>query len=101
MYAAYKKGAKGQIRMQFSSFSQLDRSDNQTSMLKGSCHRKELGDMERWKARLSKGRNRGLLVLRSVHVPLRVFSCGEAEPGDPLGGAMQLGGGGVATASHD
>jgi len=37
-----------------------------------------------------------VVVLRSVHVPLRVFSCGEAEPGDPLGGAMQLGGGGVA-----
>ncbi|KFZ17743.1 hypothetical protein V502_04420 [Pseudogymnoascus sp. VKM F-4520 (FW-2644)] len=37
-----------------------------------------------------------IVVLRSVHMPLRVFSCGEAEPGDPLGGAMQLGGGGVA-----
>ena len=36
MCAATKKGARGQIRMQFSSFSQLDRSDNQTSMLKGS-----------------------------------------------------------------
>ncbi|KFZ00299.1 hypothetical protein V500_01102 [Pseudogymnoascus sp. VKM F-4518 (FW-2643)] len=37
-----------------------------------------------------------VVVLRGVHVPLRVFSCGEAEPGDPLGGAMLLGGGGVA-----
>lgn len=30
-----------------------------------------------------------------------VFSCGEAEPGDPLGGAMQCGGGGGGQASHD
>lgn len=37
-----------------------------------------------------------VVVLRSVHVPLRVFSCGEAEPGDPLDGVMQLGGSGVA-----
>jgi hypothetical protein len=36
------------------------------------------------------------VVLGSVHVPLRVFSCGKAEPGDPLDGAKQLGGGGVA-----
>jgi hypothetical protein len=33
------------------------------------------------------------LYLGSIHVPLWVFSCGEAEPGFPLGGAMQCGGG--------
>ncbi|OAF54678.1 hypothetical protein VC83_08810 [Pseudogymnoascus destructans] len=35
MCAATKKGARGQIGRQFSSLSQLDRSDDQTSMLKG------------------------------------------------------------------
>ncbi|KFX95969.1 hypothetical protein V490_03605 [Pseudogymnoascus sp. VKM F-3557] len=30
-----------------------------------------------------------------------VACCGEAEPGDPLGGAMQYGGGGRGQASHD
>jgi hypothetical protein len=34
-------------------------------------------------------------------VPLRVFSCGKAEQGDPLGGAMQCGGGEGGQASHD
>jgi len=96
MCAATKKGARGQIRMQFSSFSQLDRSDNQTSMLKGLVAiAKSSGT---WKDGRRGYRRAGIdvVVLRSVHVPLRVFSCGEAEPGDPLGGAMQLGGGGVA-----
>jgi hypothetical protein len=41
------------------------------------------------------------VVLRSVHVPLRVFSYGEAEQGGPLAGAMQCGGAGGGEASHD
>jgi hypothetical protein len=40
-------------------------------------------------------------VLGSSHVLLWVFSCGEAEPGDLLGGAMQYGGGRMGQASHD
>jgi hypothetical protein len=53
------------------------------------------------KVQSSEGVTRGV-ALRSVHVPLRVFSCGEAEKGGPLGGAtMQCGGGGGGQASHD
>jgi hypothetical protein len=84
---------RGQIRTQITSFSQLDRSDDQMSMLKGLVAIAKSSGA--WKARSSKGGNRAC-GSASVHVPLRVFSCGEAEPGDPLGGAMQCGGGGGA-----
>ena len=83
--------------MQLSSFSHLDRSDDQTSMLKGLVAIAK--SSVAWKAQSSEGVNRGCSV-RSVHVPLRVLSCGEAEQGDPLGGAMQCGGCGGGQASH-
>ncbi len=80
---------------QLSSFSHLGRSDDQTSMLKGLfCRREELGSI---KGAVIEGPKSMLWFCEAFHVPLRVFSCGEAEPGDPLGGAiMQCGGGAVA-----
>ncbi|OBT70782.1 hypothetical protein VF21_10267 [Pseudogymnoascus sp. 05NY08] len=83
---------------QLSSFLHLDRSDDQTSMLKGLVAIAK--SSVAWKAQSSEGVNRGCSV-RSVHVPLWVLSCGEAEHGDPLGGAMQCGGCGGGQASHD
>jgi hypothetical protein len=81
------------IRTQLSSFSHLDRSDDQMSMFKGLVAIAKSSGA--WKARSSKAKI-VVVVLRSVHCHMWVFSCGEAEPGDPLGGAMQCGGGGGA-----
>ncbi|KFY64956.1 hypothetical protein V496_02908, partial [Pseudogymnoascus sp. VKM F-4515 (FW-2607)] len=85
---------------QLSSSSHLDRSDGQTSRRsKGSLPSQK--SSAAWTAAVIGGRN-SRLALRSVHVPLRVFGCGEAEKGDPLGGAnMQCGGGGGGQASRD
>jgi hypothetical protein len=70
----------------------LDRCDDQTSVLRGLV---AIAKSSAWKAQSSKGVNRGCgWPCECVHVPLRVFSCGEAEQGDALGGAMQCGGGG-------
>ena len=78
-----------QNALQIRSFSQLDRSDDQTSILKGLLAiAKSCGE---WKARSSNGGNRAC-GSASVQVPPQVFCCGEAEPGDLLGGAMQCGG---------
>ncbi len=101
MCEATKDGARRQIRTQLNSFSHLDQAEIYAQRAR--CHREELGGMERWKARSSKAEIE-VVVLRSVHGPLRVFSFGEAEPGDPLAGAMQCGGGGGGgggQASHD
>jgi hypothetical protein len=73
---------------QLSSFSHLDRSDDQTLMLKGLVAIAKSSGA--WKDGRRYYRRAGIdvVVLRSVYVALQVFSCGEAEPGNPLGGAM-------------
>ncbi|KFZ20255.1 hypothetical protein V501_00253 [Pseudogymnoascus sp. VKM F-4519 (FW-2642)] len=61
------------------------------------CHREELGGME---GAIIEKRESSMWLCECVHVPLRVFSCGEAEQGDPLGGAMQCKGGGAERAKR-
>ena len=56
MCAATKKGARGRIRTQTSSFSHLDRSNDQTSILKRLVA--IVKSSGAWKARSSKGGNR-------------------------------------------
>ncbi len=101
MCAATRKGAREAGRAERSSarFSRLDRSDGQNvDAQRARCHRNELGGME---GAVIGGRKSRLWLCECVHVPLRVFSCGEAEQGNALGGAMQCGGGRRGQASHD
>ncbi|KFY97717.1 hypothetical protein V500_01951 [Pseudogymnoascus sp. VKM F-4518 (FW-2643)] len=101
MCAVTRKGAREASRAERSSARSRILTDPtaRTSMLKGLVAIAKSSLV--LKAQSSEGVTRGV-ALRSVHVPLRVFSCGEAEKGDPLGGAiMQCGGGGGGQASHD
>ncbi|KFY42805.1 hypothetical protein V494_02235, partial [Pseudogymnoascus sp. VKM F-4513 (FW-928)] len=79
MWAATRKGAKD------------------VDAQRARCHREALGGMEG--AVIEKRKSR-MWLWECVHVPVRVFSCGKAEQGDPLGGAMQCEGGGAEGAKR-